>query len=66
MITSRQFPTGAFLLLIALPAILLGQAPMTPNSALGAEAPYAPPPPPEVIPSGISAEVWRHALAAHR
>lgn len=69
MISASHFPTGALLLLAALPAILLAQAPTHPVSAplpvAAAPAPLPPPPLPEIIPGGISAEVWHHAVAAH-
>jgi hypothetical protein len=37
-----------------------------PDSSAASVAPVAPLPPPEIIPLGMDAEVWHHALAAHR
>jgi hypothetical protein len=74
MISRLNFPTGAYLLVAAaLPAIALGQTPprhdppLAAVQAIAAAAPIpvSPSPPPEIIPGGISAEVWHHALAAH-
>jgi hypothetical protein len=73
MISRLNFPSGVILFVVAaLPAIGLAQSPLHQSPPVAVQAitaaapiPIAPAPPPEVIPGGISAEVWHHALSAH-
>ena len=66
MINRLNIPTGIALCLAAsIPAWGLAQSPRPAPTPVQIQMPVTPPPPPEVIPEGISAEVWHHALAAH-